>query len=108
VSAAKLVSPTAKNRIVRSSQARRDLIQIWQFIAHDSEIAADRFLSRIEKTLAMLRDNPLAGRARPELATKLRSFPVGNYVLFYRPLADGIDLTRVLSSHQDIQPDTIE
>lgn len=56
----------------------------------------------------MLRDNPLAGRARPELATKLRSFPVGNYVLFYRPLADGIDLTRVLSSYQDIQPDTIE
>lgn len=98
----------AKNRIVRSPKARRDLIQIWQFIADDSVAAADRFLDRIEKTLAMLRDNPLAGQPRPELAKNLRSFPIGNYMLFYRSLADGIDLARVISSYRDIQPDNIE
>lgn len=98
----------ARNRIRRSPQARRDLIEIWQFIADDSETAADRFLDRIEKVLAMLRDNPLAGRARPELAAAIRSFPVGNYVLFYRTVDDGIELVRALSSYRDIQPDTIE
>lgn len=55
----------------------------------------------------MLRDNPLAGRARPELAADMRSFPVSNIVLFYRPLIDGIVLVRVLSSYQDIQPDDV-
>nr|WP_148663558.1 type II toxin-antitoxin system RelE/ParE family toxin [Bosea vaviloviae] len=38
----------------------------------------------------------------------IRSFPVGNYVLFYRPLADGIELVRVLSGYQDIQPEDVE
>lgn len=98
----------ARNRIRRSPQARRDLIEIWQFIADDSETAADRFLDRIETVLAMLRDNPLAGKARPELAAAIRSFPVGNYVLFYRPVEGGIELVRAMSSYRDIQPDAIE
>jgi toxin ParE1/3/4 len=52
-----------------------------------------------------LRDNPLAGRARPELAENVRSFPVGNYVIFYRPLQDGIEIVRVLSGYRDLLPD---
>jgi toxin ParE1/3/4 len=42
------------------------------------------------------------GRARPELAPDLRSFPFGRYVIFYMPLSDGIDVVRVLHSARDI------
>lgn len=91
------------NRILRSPRARLDLIEIWGFIADDNEAAADAVLDKIEHALSILRDNPLAGRARPELARDIRSFVVGKHVLFYRPLADGVDLARVLSARQDIQ-----
>jgi ParE toxin of type II toxin-antitoxin system, parDE len=48
-------------------------------------------------------DNPRAGRARPELAAEIRSFPVGSYVLFYRPIATGVELVRVRNGYLDIQ-----
>jgi toxin ParE1/3/4 len=50
----------------------------------------------------MLADNPQAGRDRSELAPDLRSFPVGNYVIFYSPTSHGIDVVRVLNARQDI------
>lgn len=60
-------------------------------------------MDRIETTLLTLRDNPLAGRARAELSDHVRSFPIGNYVVFYRPMSDGIELIRVLNGYRDIQ-----
>jgi len=53
----------------------------------------------------MLVQNPLAGRQRPELVPGLRSFPVGNYVIFYVPLIDGIEVLRVMNSRRDVDPD---
>ena len=91
--------------VLRRPRARLDLIEVWSYIASDSETAADRLLDRIEGALAILSQNPFAGRARPELATDLRSLPVGNYVLFYRPQPSGIELVRVLSGYRDIGPD---
>ena len=53
----------------------------------------------------MLAANPSAGRARDDLAPKIRSFPVGNYIVFYLPLSDGIEVVRVLHGRQDIDGD---
>ena len=50
----------------------------------------------------MLSEHRHAGRARPELGEEVRSFPIGNYVVFYKPLAAGIELVRVLSGYRDI------
>lgn len=95
------------NDIIRTPRARLDLIEIWQFIADDNPSAADRLLDRIENALAMLCDNPRAGRARPELAAEIRSFPVGNYILFYRLLPEAIELVRVRSGYLDIHSDDL-
>jgi toxin ParE1/3/4 len=96
-----------RRKIVRSPQARRDLIEIWTYIAEDNERAADKILDRIDDLLHMLKDNPEAGRSRPELAPELRSFPVASYVLFYRPDENCVELVRVLSARLDIQPDDL-
>ncbi|WFU31198.1 type II toxin-antitoxin system RelE/ParE family toxin [Bradyrhizobium brasilense] len=40
-------------------------------------------LDRIGNDFQMLAENPPAGRQRPELGMKIRSFTVGNHVLFY-------------------------
>jgi len=51
----------------------------------------------------MLAENPLAGRVREELAPDVRSFPVGNYLLFYRPTQNGVELIRVLHGARDLR-----
>jgi toxin ParE1/3/4 len=50
----------------------------------------------------MLAENPTAGRARPELHPEIRSFPVGNYIVFYRIIPGAVDVVRVLSRFRDI------
>jgi plasmid stabilization system protein ParE len=44
------------------------------------------------------------------LAARLRSFAVGNYVIFYQPLAgsDGVEIVRVIEGHRDITPAMFE
>ncbi len=42
------------------------------------------------------------GRDRSQLAAGLRSFPVGNYIIFYMPLPNGIEIIRVLNGAGDI------
>ena len=89
-------------RISRTPRARLDLVEVWGYIADDNETAADQVLRRIDSVLAMLADTPLAGRARPELRPEIRSFPVGNYIIFYRVMPDAVDVVRVLSHYRDI------
>ena len=89
-------------RVLRTTRARIDLLQIWCHIAEDKPSAADRFLDTIEEKCLILAKNPRMGQVRPELAPNLRSFPVSNYVIFYRPIEDGIEVDRVISGSRDI------
>jgi len=93
------------NRPRKSPRAEIDIRSIWEFIADDNVRAADATLDRIEQAFDMLAQNPLAGRARNDLASKLRSFPVGSYIIFYVPVPDGIDVVRVMNGRQDIDAD---
>ncbi len=86
----------------------KDLLDLWDYIADENEIAADGVLDRIEAVLEMLADNPEAGRLRPELYHSLRSFPAGSSLLFYLPRQDCIELIRVLSGYRDIGREDFE
>jgi plasmid stabilization system protein ParE len=44
--------------------------------------------------------------ARSWLATSA-AFAIGNYVIFYLPTQDGIDVVRVLHGARDISPDDL-
>lgn len=93
------------NRARKSPQTEIDLTSIYNFIADDSIRAANAWLARIEATFDMLAEAPLAGRARNDLGIHVRSFPVGNYLIFYSPVSDGIEVARVMNSRQDIDAD---
>lgn len=82
--------------------AENDLEEIWFYIALDNPEAADALLDKIDEQSASLARDPRLGRARLELLDELRSFPVGNYVLFYRPMDDGIEIVRVLHGARDL------
>jgi len=90
-------------RLLKRPEAENDLEEIWWFIAQDSPDNADRFLDRIQETCLALSDFLKLGVSREELKTDLRSHPVGNYLIFYFPLEDGIDIVRVLHGSRDIE-----
>lgn len=43
------------------------------------------------------------GKPYDRLSQNLRGFSVGNYIIFYYPRPDGIDVARVLSSYRDLE-----
>jgi len=89
-------------QVTKTVRAEQDLDEIWLYIALDNVEAADNLLDSVDRSCRTLAIEPQAGRSRPELAPGLRSFPVGRYVVFYRPQDDGIDVVRVLHSARDI------
>ena len=91
-------------RVNKLPTARSDLIEIWQYIADDSPEDADRFLDTLEEKIGLLADNPEMGKRREELAEELRSFPVGNYMIYHRlhDQTEGIVVVRVLNATQNI------
>jgi toxin ParE1/3/4 len=68
-------------------------------------LAADRLVDRFDATLQLLASAPHLGRSVEELAPSLRSFPIGNYLIFYRPIESGIELIRVLHGAREITPE---
>ena len=89
-------------RVVKKTpQAEKDLLEIWIYIARDDATAADRVFDRIESACRNIAERPFMGRERRELAERLFRFPVGNYVISYRPLKGGMELVRVLHGARD-------
>jgi toxin ParE1/3/4 len=82
--------------------AESDLEQIWNYIARDNVDAADRMLDRIGDVFEMLSRQPLIGESRSEIRVGLRSFPVGNYVVYYALASDRVDIARVLHGARDV------
>ncbi len=91
-------------QVFRRPLAEADLDDIWWCIAQDNSDAADMLLDKIEERLQTLAQFPNMGINRDELMTSLRSLPIGNYMIFYLPLDDGIEVVRVLSGMREIDP----
>jgi toxin ParE1/3/4 len=65
--------------------AKADLDEIWLYLARESgEAAADRAITAITNRFPILAGMPDAGQAREEIGPKIRSFPVGKYLIYYR------------------------
>ena len=89
--------------LLKRPLAELDLLDIWDYIADDSPDRADDFLNRIESKLMTLAQNSGLGRKRSELLPDLRSFSIGNYVVFYQQIEGGIDVIRLLHGSRDIE-----
>jgi toxin ParE1/3/4 len=89
-------------RVLRRPQAETDILEIWDYIADDSMVEADRWVDRLDEKFALWATQPMMGRSRDELAPGVRSLAFGRYVVFYEPLPDGIDVVRVLHGTRDI------
>ena len=90
--------------VIFAQSAQTDLLEAWLFIAEENLTAADRVLDAIEEDAKLLATQPLMGRARPELAQGVRSWPTSTpYILFYVASTDGIVVSRVLHHARDVK-----
>lgn len=85
-----------------SADANSDIEAISNYIFALNPIAAHRFLDALDAACELLAEHPLIGRQRPTLAQGVRSFPIGNYLIFYMSAADGIDVARVIYGGRDL------
>jgi len=85
-----------------TQRSRGDLDDVWDYIACDSIDEADGFIDRILRKCLLIAENPEVGRARDELVKGVRSFPVGNYLIFYHVSDDVVYVDRVLSGYRDL------
>lgn len=86
-----------------SPEAREDIDEIWDHIAEDDPGAATRFTEILTQRFGVLARYPFAGRSWDALRPGLYRFPVGNYLIVYRPDAGGVEIARVLHGARDIE-----
>lgn len=86
---------------VLSLQARRDLIDIWKYIAQNNEEAADGLYERFYQVFALLGKHPYAGQASDNIELGTRKFPVGNYIVYYRPKKRHVQILHVFHGKRD-------
>lgn len=96
-------------RIILSEFVETELAAIWDYIAIDNSDAADRFLEAARDTFQTLAQMPGLGRIRTFPQARLnnmRSFRVRDferYLIFYRPIQDGIEVFHVLRGARDLE-----
>ena len=93
------------SRILLRPQAHEDLVEIGIYIELDSPRLADEFVALIESKISVLAEHPQMGRVREEgrlAGLNLRSHPVGNYLIFYRAIPDGVEVVRILHGNRNL------
>jgi toxin ParE1/3/4 len=88
------------NRYIFAPSARDDLDEIWDYIGieQQSPAAADRVIYEFIETFKLLAEQPLMAEKCQQfehLVPELRHFPVGNYIMYYRPMENGVQIGHI-------------
>jgi toxin ParE1/3/4 len=95
-------------RVVRTPEAKADLIDVYVFIGQRSLDAANRSLRAADTTFERLAARP---GVNPTYETGYPAYPVvrvatvdrfKKYLIFYRPIDDGIEVLRVVHGARDL------
>jgi toxin ParE1/3/4 len=90
------------SRFRLAPQANVDLDQIWHYVVRkSSQEMANRLIDSLSDRIGVLCSTPLAGRSREEMAPGLRSFPCGEYVIYYRKVRGRIVVVRIIHGARD-------
>jgi toxin ParE1/3/4 len=79
-----------------------DITGIIEYIAKDSQYAAENFSVQLIGKFYALAETPYMGRERDDYGAGVRTFPFGNYMIFYRPTTEGITIVRVLHGARNL------
>jgi toxin ParE1/3/4 len=91
-------------QVIYSPRADADLYNIATTIAQDKPDAAVRWVHKIRETCDLLASHPQMGETRSGYGVPgCRSFSVGSYVIFFRPIEDGIQVARIVHGSRDLR-----
>ncbi len=87
-------------------EVETELDNIWYYIAKESgniEVA-DRLIDSVTDRFFLLASHPYIGRRRDQdLRPGLRSFPVGEHVIFYRIKGEDVMILHVAHGRRDLE-----
>lgn len=87
-------------RVIR--QVEQDLDEIYLYWAkRASPEAADRLIDGIVDRFWLLGEHPDAGISSEDIAARVKCFPAGKYLIYYRATRRGTDILHVLHSARD-------
>ncbi len=92
-----------KNDHLLTLPAKQDIDRINNSLSLRNSDAAERFLDAVAQRLRTLANFPKMGRRRDEIAPRLRSFPIEDYLIFYRPIEKGTEVLRIVTSYSDLE-----
>jgi toxin ParE1/3/4 len=87
-----------------SPPARDDLRDIARHYAEVNRTYGVSLVESIRNQCRQLARFPGMGRPRDDLKPGLRSFALGQYLIFFMPTDDGVAIVRVLHGARDITP----
>jgi toxin ParE1/3/4 len=91
-------------RFVLTPRAKRDVSDIWDYIAGDNIAAADRVVGALNDAIVRLAKNPGIGHWREDLTDKRhRFFLVYSYLIVYRQGTKPLQIIRVLNAGRDVR-----
>jgi toxin ParE1/3/4 len=89
-------------KIFISERAKKDLLQIFSYVAERNQFAADNFIKAIDDKFEHLSLFPFIGRERTSLAEGLRSVVVRRHLIFYTAERERIIIVRVIDGRMDV------
>src|SRR5689334_2121894 len=92
-------------KFVITSQARRDLRAIWNYIAAESSDAtANRILAEFYNAIVLLAEWPKMGHARRDVENpRYRFWNVYNYIIAYRTDRTPLTIARVVHGSRNMR-----
>ena len=90
------------SRGILSPQARRDMANIWDYLAKHSESEADEMVDDLNSKFRLLREHPYLGRKRDDLRAGYRSVVERDYIVLYRVVRRGVEIMRVIHGKRNI------
>jgi plasmid stabilization system protein ParE len=85
-----------------SEEAESDLDDIWDYIAKDSPLKADRFVEQLYRKCISISELKGIGRCRNELADGLFSIPHKKYIIFFVRQDSQVSVVRILRGSRDL------
>lgn len=96
-------------KALKTGAAKRDLTRLYSYLWEYNPQAAERFLHEVEAAILGLSEFPQKARRWISLHRQLEAVRVWplipqfpSYLIFYRPVADGVEVLRVIHGAKDV------
>ena len=90
------------SRYTLSPRAQGDLDEIWTYTVKRWGVdQAELYIRQIGRHIMAIAAQPTMGRACRDIRAGYYKYPTGSHVLFYRLIAGGIEVVRILHERMD-------